>query len=464
MAQQPVVEAPLHKLQRLRELQARLAALDALQPRPWHSEARPEQIPPSAGDWMVYAYVAGRGAGKTRSGAEWIAEQAVIHPGTEWAIVAPTWRDCRKVCVEGSSGLLRAFRTGEMEGYNASDLQIRLTNGSKIYGYSGDKIDRLRGSNLSGAWVDELAAMPHARALWDEALMPALRIGDRPRVFVTTTPRPVPLLRDLLAREDGSVIVVRGSTWSNAANLSKAALAELQARYLGTRLGRQELEGELIEDVDGALWNRLLIEETRVLTAPDLVRVVVGVDPAVTSGEHADHTGIVVAGRARDGQIYVLADYSMRGSPRACMSRAVKAYQTHRADRIIGEVNNGGDYIEGVLRTVDENVPYATVRATRGKYVRAEPVSAMFEQRRAHIVGVMPELEDEMCSFVPDSGDSPDRLDAAVWAATELNTGASALSYLAQISVECKTCRLPNPVAADMCRSCGAPIDAADVA
>ena len=201
-----------------------------------------------------------------------------------------------------------------------------------------------------------------------------------------------------------------------------------------------------------------------VLKAPDLVRVVVGVDPATTSGEHADHTGIVVVGRDRNAHLYVLADYSMRGSPRACMSKAVTAYHAHRADRIIGEVNNGGDYIESVLRTVDEHVPYESVRATRGKYVRAEPIAATWEQGRGHMVGVMTDLEDELCSFVPDSGDSPDRLDAMVWGATELMTGASAMAYLSQISAVCKTCGLPNPLAVERCRSCGGPVGAPAVA
>jgi phage terminase large subunit-like protein len=258
----PVVEAPMDKLLRLKQLQQRLADLNRRiaveappRPRPWHSEARPEQLPPGDGDWSIYLACCGRGWGKTRAGAEWIAVQAATHPGTEWAVITPTFREVRRTCIEGRSGLLNAFLPGELEGYNASNAQLRLANGSRIWGYSADKPDRLRGSNLSGAWIDELCSMVHAQQLWAEALTPALRIGDRPRVFITT-PRPVPLLRELLARDDGSVLTVHGSTWNNEANLSKTALEEMRIRHQGTRLGRQELLGELIEDVEGALWTR----------------------------------------------------------------------------------------------------------------------------------------------------------------------------------------------------------------
>jgi phage terminase large subunit-like protein len=305
---------------------------------------------------------------------------------------------------------------------------------------------------------DELASMVHAEDMWGESLMPALRIGERPQVVVTTTPRPIKLLRELLARTDGSVRVVRGSTWDNAENLSKVALAELRARYEGTRMGRQELEGELLEDVEGALWNRDLLDSTRVDKAPSLVRIVIGIDPATTSGEKSDFTGIVVAGRSAEGHFYVLQDATMKGTPRSCMSKAVSLFRDWHADRIIGEVNNGGDYIESVLRTVDPNVPYKSVRATRGKLVRAEPVSALWEQGRGHIVGSIPQLEDQMCSFVQDSTESPDGLDACVWAATELSMGTSALIYLNAISIECLKCEQVNRKSSTVCKGCGAPL------
>jgi phage terminase large subunit-like protein len=462
MPELPLVEAPLEKLEllaRLRErhaeLQRLIAAKSPPRPRPWHELARPAQLPPD-GDWTVWLVLAGRGFGKTRLAAEWIAEQAVTHPGTEWAIVAPTWRDCRKTCIEGRSGVVHALLPGELDSMNASDLLIRLSNGSRIYGYSADRPDRLRGANLSGAWVDEAASMVHVDELFGESLTPALRIGTRPRVLITTTPRPVKLLRDLLARDDGSVAVVRGSTWDNAANLSPTALAELRSRYGGTRLGRQELEGELLDDVEGALWTRAMLDATRVDAAPALVRIVVGVDPAVTSGEKSDFTGIVVVGRSAAGELYVLEDATLKGTPHHCMSRAAAAYHRHHADRIVGEVNNGGDYIESVLRTVDPSVAYRSVRATRGKLVRAEPVAALWEQGRAHMVGALPALEDQMCVFTPGFPTSPDALDACVWSCTELNVGTSALAYLSAISVLCGECELPNRRKATVCRGCGA--------
>lgn len=466
--EQPIIEAPLEKLELLARLRAQQLQLSRLiaqtapaRPRPWHDTARPEQLPPD-GDWHVWLILAGRGFGKTRSGAEWLAEQAATHPDTEWAIVAPTWRDCRKVCIEGPSGLVKALLPGELESMNASDLLVRLSNGSRIYGYSADRPDRLRGANLSGAWVDEAAAMAHADELFSEALMPALRIGKTPRTLITTTPRPIKLLRELLARTDGTVHVVRGSTWDNAANLSRTAMAELRARYEGTRLGRQELEGELLEDIEGALWSRDVVDQTRVDKAPPLARIVVGVDPAVTSGEKSDSTGIIVAGRSLDGHLYILENATARGTPHHCMSVAVSVYNKWHADRIIGEVNNGGDYIEGVLRTVDPNVPYRSVRATRGKLVRAEPISALWEQGRGHIVGTSPALEDQMCGFTPDSTESPDDLDAMIWAAFELNMGTSALSYLSAISKMCDSCEMPNRLRATHCKACGVELEKRD--
>lgn len=453
------VEAPLEKLEELARLRAQMASLDrhvALhappRPRPWHGLARAEQLPPD-GDHNIWLILAGRGFGKTRSGAEWLAEQAARSPGSEWAIVAPTWRDCKKVCIE--SGVLKALLPGELESLNTSDLTVRLTNGARIYGYSADGFERLRGANLSGAWCDEVAQYAAPDDLFSEALFPALRIGENPRVLITTTPRPIKFLRDLVARDDGSVAVVRGSTWDNAANLSKSALAELRARYEGTRTGRQELDGELLEDAQGALWSRDMLDETRVSQVPSLARIVVGVDPAVTSGEKSDFTGIVVAGRSHDGHLYVLQDATMKGTPHACMAKAVSVYHKWHADRIVAEVNNGGDYLEGVLRTVSENVAYSQVRATRGKLTRAEPISALWEQGRGHIVGCLPTLEDQMCSYTADSKESPDNMDAMVWCATELQVGSSAMVYLSAITRMCHSCDMPNMKRATVCRGCG---------
>jgi predicted phage terminase large subunit-like protein len=451
----PELRREILELKREQErIEALIASKSPPRPRPWHKVARPNQIPPP-GDWNICLFLAGRGFGKTRLAAEWLAEQAARNPNTEWAIVAPTWRDCRKVCIEGSSGLLKAFLPGELHSVNASDLTVRLNNGSRIYGYSADGFERLRGSNLAGAWVDEAAVMTTVDDLFSEALLPALRIGENPRVVITTTPRPIPFLRELVARKDGSCVVVRGATWDNAANLSKSAIAELKSRYEGTRTGRQELEGELLEDVEGALWSREMIDNTRVYKIPPMSRIVVAMDPAVTSGEKADDTGIIVAGRSMDGHFYIMEDLTMKGSPHACMQVVVKAYHRWRADRVIAEVNNGGDYLKAVLQTVDNNVAYSTVRATRGKLTRAEPVAALWEQGRGHIYKGMPTLEDQMCCYTADTQESPDNLDACIWAATELQIGASAMIYLSAISRICDECDMPNPKAAPGCRSCG---------
>jgi phage terminase large subunit-like protein len=472
---------PAEAKARLRDrLQAELITRAGLPPRAWHAKARPKQLPPdhprhhlpdangyqcgcAGGDreYSVWLMLAGRGLGKTLTGANWLVEQALRNPGADVAVIAPTFRDVKKTCVEGSTGVLCALQPGELVAYNKSALEVHVRGGATIFGYSADQPERLRGSNLSAAWCDEIGSWRYP-ATWYEALIPALRIGVHPRVVVTTTPRVVPLIRDLTGRDDGSVHVTTGSTWENAANLSPAALAELKRRYHGTRLGRQELEGELLEDVEGALWQRADIEATRVAPedVPELARVVVAVDPAVTSGEDADETGIVVAGEGRDQHGYVLADLTMRGTPDQCMKAAVAAYYRYQADCVVAEVNNGGDFIQSLLRTVDPRVPYRAVRASRGKRVRAEPVSALYEQRRVHHAGFFPELEDQLCTWVPDSPlGSPDRADALVWAVTELR-GISAGGWLAAYGVvACESCGEPyRPEGRDSCPHCGAPV------
>jgi phage terminase large subunit-like protein len=403
--------------------------------------------------------------GKTWAGANWIIEQALKDPGSVWAVVAPTFRDVRVTCFEGPSGIRKQLEPGEEAQWRRNELRLDLVNGSIIYGYSADQPERLRGSNLSGAWCDETGSWQYEET-WYEGLVPALRIGKHPRVMVTSTPRPTHLIRDLFNRRDGTMHATSASTWENAKNLSAAALDELRRRYEGTRLGRQELEGVLLDDLEGALWKRSDIDAARVKLAdvPDLVRVVVGIDPAVTSGEESDETGIIVAGDDGHGHGYVLGDYSMKGTPDQCMREAVRAYKRHGADCIVAEVNNGGDFIGTVLRNVDPEVPYRTVRASRGKAIRAEPVSALAEQRRLHHVGSFPELEDQMCSLVPGISAGPDdRVDACVWAVFELR-GLSQASWLSAYGVarcagcdhaysvglkECPRCRAANPLEAE---------------
>jgi phage terminase large subunit-like protein len=378
--------------------------------------ARENQLPP-AGDWQTWMVLAGRGFGKTRMGAEWVAHQAWKHDKTRWAVVAPTFSDARDVCVEGESGLKAILeRYGVMAKWNRSLGEIDLTNGSKIKMFSADEPERLRGPQHHGAWCDELAAWRY-EAAWDQ-LRFGLRLGELPRTIVTTTPKPIPLVRRLMDLD--STTITRGSTFDNAGNLSTIALEEFQARYEGTRLGRQELFGEILEDVPGALWTRKMLDDYRVTEPPRLKRVVVGVDPAVTNTEDSDSTGIIVAGVGDDGDFYVFADRTLKASPDGWAREAVIAFHSYSADSVIVESNQGGDLNEAVLRTIEPDLPIRMVNARRGKQIRAEPIAALSEQGKFHIVGSLESLEDELTSWTPDAKKSPDRLDAMVHAVTAL--------------------------------------------
>lgn len=406
---------------------ARLAA--ALQ-WSWRVRARPDQIAPS-GDWLTWLILAGRGWGKTRTGAEWVQEQIQFGGCSRMALVAPTASDVRDVMVEGESGLLSIAPEGMRPIYEPSKRRLTWPNGAIATCFSADEPERLRGPQHDGAWCDELGAWRYPEA-WDQ-LQLGLRLGRGPRCVVTTTPKPIALIRDLLKREGKGVVVTRGRTRDNADNLAPGFLEAIQRRYGGTRLGRQELDGEFLDDVPGALWQRAWIDSDRVAKAPDLRRIVVAIDPAVTNTEGSDETGIVAAGvegAGRDRRYYVLDDLSGRYGPLEWAQKAITAYRRHDADRIVAEVNNGGLMVEATIRTVDASVPYKEVRASRGKAVRAEPISALYEQGLVHHVGSFAALEDQMCSFTSDfdrarNGYSPDRLDALVWALTELSEGGS---------------------------------------
>ena len=415
----------------------------------WSQElARPEQLPTDKNDWLVWLYLAGRGAGKTRTAAEWLAWQATRNPKTRWAIAAPTYSDARDTCAEGESGIINVLREyGTLKDYNRSIGEIFLTNGSRIKLFSGEEPDRFRGPQFHGGWFDELAAFKYPEA-WDQYQF-GLRLGTHPQTIVTTTPRPTKLIKDLIARE--GVRVIRGSTFDNAANLAPSALAELKLRYENTRLGRQELYGEILDNVEGALWTREMIELARVETAPPLVRVVIGVDPAVTSSDTSDETGIIAAGIASDGNYYILNDKSLRASPDAWARAAVNLYHETNADKIIAETNNGGDMIIMLMKQVDPSIAVKKVTATRGKQLRAEPISSLYEQGRVHHVGYFEQLEMQMCEWTPISTDSPDRLDALVWALTELNSGGSSMIALAGMSILCPSCGMPSPKTATIC-------------
>jgi phage terminase large subunit-like protein len=389
--------------------------------RGWTVTARPNQLPPD-GDWSVWLLLAGRGFGKTRVLSEQVNSWATSGEYRRIAIVAATAADARDVMVEGESGILATAPEGSRPTYEVSRRRVIWPNGALAYTYSAEEPERLRGPQHDCAVCDELASWSRPET-WD-MLMFGLRLGRNPRTVVATTPRPTRLLRSLLAREGHGVVVTRGSSYENRANLAPQFFESIVNKYEGTRLGRQELNAELLEDTPGALWSLEVIDRGRREHAPDLARVVVAIDPAVSSKEGSDETGIVVAGKDGNGHGYVLEDLSGRYPPADWARIAVEAYRRHGADRIVAEVNQGGDLVGNTIRTIDSNVSYTSVRATRGKYTRAEPIAAMYEQNKIHHVGNFPELEDQLTSFVPDldrgKSGSPDRADSMIWGMTEL--------------------------------------------
>lgn len=382
----------------------------------WSVWGRPDQQPPP-GAWRTWLILAGRGWGKTRTGAEWVRSIVSTGRARRVALVARTAADVRDVIVEGQSGILAISPPHERPTWEPSRRRLTWPNGAIATTYSAEEPDQLRGPQHDAAWCDELAAWRYPEA-WDQLQM-GLRLGDDPRVVVTTTPRPTELVRALAASP--TTRVTRGRTLDNARNLAPGVVEALTARYGNTRLGRQELDGEILDDAPGALWRLAMFDASRVDTAPTMRRVVVAIDPAVTAHEGSDETGIIVAGLGLDGRAYVLEDLSGVYPAEQWARRAVEAYRRHRADRIVAEVNQGGDLVASVLRAVDRAVPVAQVRATRGKALRAEPVAALYEQGRVSHVGLLARLEDQCASWDPASdARSPDRLDALVWALTDL--------------------------------------------
>jgi phage terminase large subunit-like protein len=374
--------------------------------------------------WLL---LGGRGAGKTRAGAEWVRGLVEAEPDAartrlrRIALVGETFADARDVMVEGPAGILAAHPRRERPAWSPSLRKLTWPNGAVAHVFSAEDPDSLRGPQFEAAWADELAKWRHAEAAWD-MLQFGLRLGAHPRQLVTTTPRPIPLIQRLAS--DPRVAVSRARTADNADNLAAAFLATVMAAYGGTRLGRQELDGEIVADRPDALWTRALVESCRVAGHPPLARLVVAVDPPASSGKRADACGLVAAGRDAAGIVYVLADETSAGlAPEAWAARAIALYHRLEADCLVVETNQGGEMALAVLREVDRSVPVRSVRASRGKYLRAEPVSVLYAQGRVRHLGALPALEDELCDFGPSglsSGRSPDRLDALVWAVTEL--------------------------------------------
>ncbi len=392
---------------------------------PWTRFARRSQLPPP-GDWRQWVMIGGRGSGKTRAGAEWVRAmalgQALIAARAHGriALVAETLGDAREVMIEGESGLRRLDFAAKPV-FEATRRRLVFPNGAVAQIFSSEDPEALRGYQFDAAWGDEFAKWKHGEACFDN-LQLGLRLGRDPKALFTTTPRAMPLLRRLMAEE--GTVVTHMRTVENAVNLAPGFVAAMEARYGGSRLGRQELDGEMLEAREDALFDRAAIDGARVRAAPDLRRVVVAVDPPASSGARSDACGIVAAGVAADGTIYVLADASRRGAkPPEWARAAVSLYEQLAADRIVAEVNQGGEMVEAVIRAVASDVPVRSVRASRGKWVRAEPVAALYEQGRVRHAGSFPALEDEMTDFGPDGlsgGRSPDRLDALVWAVTAL--------------------------------------------
>ena len=380
----------------------------------WKFWARPKQLPPES-PWHVWLILAGRGFGKTRTGAEQI--RAWQEQGYKrFALVGQTPAEVRDVMIEGESGILNISPPWNMPKYEPSKRKLTWPNGAVGTAYSAENPEVLRGPQHEKAWVDELAKFKYPQETWDN-LMLGMRLGDNPQVLVTTTPKPIQRIKELL--KDDNTAVTRGNTFENIPNLADLFITEIVKKYEGTRLGRQELYAEILDDNPDALWRRKDIEDNRRTKHPDLTRIVVAIDPQAKNEETSAETGIVAAGKGADGRGYVLDDLSIKASPDKWGRAAVTGYYKHRADRVIGEVNNGGDMVEYTVKTIDKNVPFKQVHASRGKEIRAEPISALYEQGKIHHVGTFSELEDQMCEWVP--GDrSPDRLDALVWALTEL--------------------------------------------
>jgi phage terminase large subunit-like protein len=387
----------------------------------WKFWARPEQLPPDelfTTHKFIWLYLAGRGAGKTRTMAEFVLD-CIRNKGYRYiSLVGATAPEVRTIIIEGESGILNICPPDFRPDYEPSKKQIKFPNGAVANIFYGTEPDLSRGAQSDLVWMDEVCKWQYPQSTYDN-IMFGLRLGKNPLCCISTTPKPIKVIKDLLKNENA--VITRGSTYDNRDNLAPSFIDTIIKKYEGTRLGRQELLAEILVDNPGALWKRDWIDRDR-SQSPELERVVVAIDPKASSDADSE-SGIIVAGKAGD-HYYILADRSIDGAPHEWAKVAVEAYKEFSADRIVAEVNNGGDMVESTIRNI-EDVPFSKVWASRGKITRAEPVSALSEQGRIHHVGFFPELEDQLCEY-EQGGKSPDRLDAMVWAVTYLMTGATA--------------------------------------
>jgi len=389
----------------------------------WLLWGRPEQLPP-AGEWTTWLYMGGRGTGKTRAGAEWIRARVRSGLGRRIALVAGTAADARNVMIEGESGILAIASSADRPRFEPSKRRLTWPNGAIATLFSAEQPDALRGPQHDTAWCDELAKWRYLEPAWDN-LQLGLRLGREPRQVITTTPRALVALKAIIARSD--TVTTRGTTYDNRANLAPVYFAQIIRRYEGTRFGRQELNAELLDDVQGALWTRAMLDGARLgpgASPPQMARIVVGVDPSGTRGDDdRASVGIVVAGKGIDGIGYVLADFTCALSPAGWGRRVAEAVSAHRADCVVAEGNFGGALVESVLAAANVGARVKMVTASRGKIVRAEPIAALYEQGRVRHAGAFADLEDQLVAFTTDGyvGEgSPDRADAMIWALTEL--------------------------------------------
>lgn len=383
----------------------------------WSEWAREKQLEP-AGAWQVWLILAGRGFGKTRTGAEWI-RQRVNEGYKRIGVVAPTAADLRQTIIEGESGILNVFPPYQEPLYEPSKRKVTFHTGAVATLYSGDAPDRLRGHNSDTIWIDELIACKYPKEVYSMAML-GLRIGKRPRCLITTTPKPIPLLKEMITKP--IVHLTKGSTYENESNLASTFIDMIKAEFEGTRLGAQELHAEILGDLEGALWNRDLLERQRVTKAPKLQTTVLAIDPAASTSNTSAETGIVVAARDMKGQGYILEDVSIKGSPKEWATAAITAFYKNDCDVMIVETNQGGNMIKAVIHSIDPRIPIREVRASKGKFTRAEPIGALYEQGKIWHVGFFGKLEDQMCNFIQDADQTElkDRVDAAVWALTYL--------------------------------------------